>query len=127
MRFQAISSRVYWHKKGKIRLLRRSTVETVILLSQRKADAYVEVDLELSGLDLTSAEAKATYEEIKAYIKEKYDLNVSNLYIAQIREECGILERENYNLPKRESSKKPHCPIEKRDAILDAFEHFKMI
>ena len=61
----------------KIRLLSESTVETVILLSQRKADAYVEVNLELSDLDLTSAETKATYEEIKAYIKEKYDLNVS--------------------------------------------------
>ena len=86
-----------------------------------------EVDLELSDLDLTSAETKATYEEIKAYIKEKYDLNVSNLYIAQIKEECGILERENYNLPKGNGSKKLHCPIVKRDAILDVFEHFKMI
>ena len=102
-------------------------VETVILLSQRKADAFVEVDLDLSDLDLTSAEMKATYEEINAYIKEKYDLNVSNLYIAQIKEECGILERENYNLPKGEGGKKPHCPIVKREAILDAFEHFKMI
>ena len=102
-------------------------METVILLSQRKPDAFVEMDLELSDLDLTSAETKATYEEIKAYIKEKYNLNVSSLYIAQIREECGILEKENYNLPKRKGSKKPHCPIEKRDAILDAFEHFKMI
>ena len=102
-------------------------METVILLSQRKPDAFVEMDLELSDLDLTSAETKATYEEIKAYIKEKYNLNVSSLYIAQIREECGILEKENYNLPKRKGSKKPHCPIVKRDAILDAFRHFKMI
>ena len=101
--------------------------ETVVLLPQRKADAFVEVDLELSDLDLTSAETEATYEEIKAYIKEKYDLNVSNLYIAQIKEDCGILERENYNLQKGEGGKKPHCPIVKRDAILDAFEHFKMI
>ena len=98
-------------------MLGESTVETVILLSQRKADAYVEVDLKLSDLDLTSAETKVTYEEIKAYIKEKYDLNVSNLYIAQIKEECGILERENYNLPKGNGSKKLHCPIVKRDAI----------
>ena len=60
-------------------------------MSQRKADAFVEVDLELSDLDFTSAKTMATYEEIKAYIKEKYDLNVSNLYIAQIKEECGIL------------------------------------
>ena len=108
-------------------MLGESTVETVILLSQRKADAYVEVNLELSDLDLTSAETRATYEEIKAYIKEKYDLNVSNLYIAQIKEECGILERENYNLAKGEDGKKPHCPIVKRDAILDAFRYFSMI
>ena len=81
---------------------KQTTVETVILLSQRKADAYVEVDLELSDLDLTSAETKTTYEEIKAYIKEKYDLNVSGLYKLKIKEECGILERENYNLAKCE-------------------------
>ena len=56
-----------------IRLLSESTVEMVILLSQRKPDAYVEVDLELSDLDLTSAETRATYEEIKAYIKEKIE------------------------------------------------------
>ena len=100
-----------------IRLLSESTVETVILLSQRKPDAYVEVDLELSDPDLTSAETKATYEEIKAYIKEKYDLKVSNLYIVQIKEECGIPERQNYNLPKREGGKKPHRQIVKRDAF----------
>ena len=86
-------------------------------MSQRKPDAFVEVDLKLSDLDLTSAETRATYEEIKAYIKEKYDLSISNLYIAQIKEECGILEREKYNLPKGEGGKKPHCPIFKRDAI----------
>ena len=94
-------------KAMKLRLPARNTAETVILLSQRKPDAFVEVDLELSELNLTSAETKATYEEIKAYIKEKYDLNVSNLYIAQIKEECGILEREKYNLPKGEGGKKP--------------------
>ena len=40
-------------------------VETVVLLSQRKADDYVEVELELDELDVTSAESKATYAEIK--------------------------------------------------------------
>ena len=43
-------------------------VETVVLLSQRKADDYVEVELELDELDLTSAESKATYAEIKDYV-----------------------------------------------------------
>ena len=83
--------------------------------------------VKITDADLEDAETKDTYEEIKAYIKEKYDLNVSNLYIAQIKEECGILERENYNLPKGEGGKKLHCPIVKRDAILDAFRHFCMI
>lgn len=39
-------------------------VETVALLSQQKPDDYVEVELELDELDVTSAESKATYKEI---------------------------------------------------------------
>ena len=48
-----------------ISLDKESTVETVILLSRKKPDAFIEIDLEMSELDLTKAEAKATYEEIK--------------------------------------------------------------
>ena len=45
-----------------------SHVETVILLSQQKPDDRIEVEIELDELDLTSAESKATYEEIKEYV-----------------------------------------------------------
>ncbi len=69
-------------------------VETVVLLSQRKADDYVEVELELDELDVTSAESKATYKEIEEYVQNKYGLHVTNLYIAQPEykshiKECG--------------------------------------
>lgn len=43
-------------------------VEKVVLLSQQTPDDKIEIDLDLDGLDITSAESEATYEEIKAYI-----------------------------------------------------------
>ena len=76
---------------------------------------------------MTSAETKATYEEIKAYVLEQTGLHVSNLYIAQVKRECGIIERENYNKPKSEESRHPQCPEENRKAIVEALKHFGMI
>ena len=102
-------------------------VETVVLLSQQKADDYIEVELELDDLDLTSAESKATYAEIKDYVLEKHGLKVSNLYISQVKRKCGIEVGENYNLPKSEDSRQPQCPEEKEKAIKDALEHFGMV
>ena len=64
-------------------------VETVVLLSQQKADDYLEVEIDLDELDATSAETKATYEEIKKYVAEHNDgMKVSNLYIAQVKKKC---------------------------------------
>ena len=100
-------------------------VETVVLLSQRKLDDYVEV--ELDELDVTSAESKATYEEIKDYVFKTHGLKVSNLYISQVKRKCGIEVGENYNLPKSEDSRQPQCSEEKEKAIRDALEHFKMV
>ena len=102
-------------------------VETVVLLSQRKADDYVEVELELDELDVTSAESKATYAEIKDYVLKEHGLKVTNLYISQVKRKCGIEVGENYNLPKSEDSRQPQCPEEKEKAIKDALEHFGMI
>lgn len=102
-------------------------VETVCLLSQRKPDTTIEVDLDISELEVSSAETKATYEEIKSYVLKKFGLKVSNLYIAQVKRECGIVERINYNLPKTEGNRVPQCPEDKRKAIKDAFIHFQMI
>ena len=119
-------------------------VETVVLLSQQKPDDTIEIDLDLDELDATSAELKATYQEIKDYVLKESGLKVSNLYISQIKRKCGIEVGENYNLPKTENSKVPQCPKEKgagcpgdirsaptetecRDDIKAALKYFAMI
>ena len=118
----------YSENSGKCISITLSThVETVVLLSQRKADNYVEVELELDDLDLTSAESKATYKEIQEYVLKEHGLKVSNLYISQVKRKCGIEVGENYNLPKSEYNRQPQCPEEKENAIMDALKHFRMV
>ena len=101
-------------------------VETVILLSRKAPDAEIKVRLDMSELDITSAESKATYKEIQEYVKNKYDLHVTNLYIAQVKREFGIIERENYNTVEGKA-KVPQVTPEKREAIIDALKYFQMI
>lgn len=102
-------------------------VETVALLSKLDVDKHIDVEIKLDELDLTSAESKASYAQIKEYILEKFDLKVSTLYIAQIKKKCGIVLREHYNKSKKEKQVIPQCTPEKEEAIMDALRHFKMI
>ena len=88
----------------------------------------MNVTVDMDELDITSAESKATYEKIKKYVAEHNDgMKVSNLYIAQVKAKYGIIERENYNLPKSEDAKQPQCPKKKEDAIVEALRFFHMI
>ena len=102
-------------------------VETVCLLSKLNAKQHIEVEVKMDELDLTAAESKATYEEIREYVLEHTGLKVSHLYIAQVKQKYGIIERENYNKPKSENAKQPQCPPEKEKAIVEALKHFGMI
>ena len=102
-------------------------VETVCLLSKLHADQHIEVELQMDELDLTAAESKAAYEEIKDYVLEHTGLKGSSLYIAQVKEKCGIIERINYNLPKSENFRRPKYPLEKEMAIRETLKHFRMI
>ena len=104
-----------------------TTVETVVLLSQQKPDDTIEIDLDLDELDATSAELKATYQEIKDYVLKEFGLKVSSLYISQVKRKCGIEVGENYNLPKSENARVPQCPKEKEDAIKAALKYYAMI
>ena len=106
---------------------RTEHVETVVLLSKLNTKQHIEVELNLDELDLTAAESKATYDEIKAYVLEKYGLKVSSLYISQIKRKCGLDVGQNYNLSKKEDAKVPQCPPEKEAAIIEALKHFQMI
>ena len=102
-------------------------VETIVLLSQQRPDDTIEIDLDLDELDATSAELKATYQEIKDYVLKEFGLKVSSLYISQVKRKCGIEVGENYNLPKSENARVPQCPKEKEDAIKVALKYFAMI
>ena len=101
-------------------------IETCVLLSKLKSSKSVSIELDLDDLEITAAEAKATYGEIKEYILNKYGFKVSSLNIAQVKQECGIIERENYNKPSGKY-RQPKCPEHKFNAIKEALEHFKMI
>ncbi|MBR2042827.1 MAG: 23S rRNA (uracil(1939)-C(5))-methyltransferase RlmD [Clostridia bacterium] len=104
---------------------RTSHVETVALLSRQKVDEHIYFDVNVQDLPKT-ARTTATYPEIKAYVKDKYGLNVTSLNIAQVKEKHGFEKRENYNKGK-DGHRVPNCPPEKEKAIEDAFKHFGML
>ncbi|MEI3519901.1 MAG: recombinase zinc beta ribbon domain-containing protein, partial [Anaerosacchariphilus sp.] len=104
-----------------------NTVETVCLLSKLNAKQHIEVEIKMDELDLTAAESKATYDEIKGYVLEKHGLKVSSLYISQVKRKCGLDVGQNYNLSKKEDAKVPQCPPEKEAAIMEALKYFQMI
>ena len=105
-----------------------ANVETVVLLSKGMVDnRKVKVDFSLEDMDLSEFKGKATYEQIKAYVLEQTGLEVSSLYIAQIKKKCGLDVGENFNLPKSENTRQPQCTPEKEEAIMQAFRHFGII
>lgn len=96
-------------------------------MSKLHAKQHIEIDLSMDELDLTAAESKATYDEIKAYVLEKHGLKVSSLYISQVKRKCGLDVGQNYNLSKKEDAKVPQCPPEKEAAIMEALKYFQML
>ena len=58
-------------------------------------------------MDMSGFQNGTTYEEIKAYMLEKYGLKVSSLYISQIKRKCALEVGRNYNLSKKEDAKVP--------------------
>ena len=106
---------------------RTKHVEAVLLLTKLHVERHIEVNVSMDELDVTAAESKATYDQIRDYVWEHYQLKVSNLYIAQVKQKYGIIERENYHKAKNKNTKQPKCPKEKEDAIVEALKHFQMI
>lgn len=106
---------------------RTKHVEAVLLLTKLNVERHIEVDVSMDELDVTAAESKATYNEIREHVLEHHQLKVSNLYIAQVKQKHGIIERESYHKAKNENAKQPKCPKEKEDAIVEALKHFQMI
>ena len=103
-------------------------VETVVQLSKGNISSQnVRVEFSLEDMDMSGFRQGATYEQVQEWVQEKYGFHVTHLNIAKTKRKCGIIERENYNLPKSEDSRSPKTPKEKEEAINDAFLHFKMM
>lgn len=114
-------------KSAPVDLFPRTThVETVCQLVLRKPVVHVNIDVDVEEL-VQDKRGLATYGQIKDYVLEHTGLKVSSLYIAQVKQKCGIIERQNYNKPKSEDARQPQCPPEKEKAIMEALKHFGMI
>ena len=87
----------------------------------------VSVTLNLEDADLTAAENKATYEQIKDYALNTYGFQVTSLQIAQTKRKLGLPTGEHYNLSQKENQVLPNCPPEKESAIREALRHFRMV
>ena len=105
-------------------LCTENNVETVVVLRDKKVDGHISIDLDVEKLGIQ--DKKATYDEIKAYVSEKYGYKIPSLYIAQVKSKLGIKERKNYNTGNGKA-KVPNCPHEKEEAIKDALRHFGLI
>ena len=103
-------------------------VETVMCFSKGTyPHRSVKVEFLLEGLNVAQLQGSATYEQIKAYVLEHSGLKVSTLYIAQVKQKYGIIERECYNKPKSEDAKQPQCPPDKEAAIVEALKFYGLI
>ena len=103
-----------------------TTVETVCLLVLRNPVTHINIDVDVEEM-VQDKRGLATYEQIKDYVLERSGLKVSSLYIAQVKQKHGIIERENYNKPKSEDARQPQCPPDKERAITEALKHLGMI
>ena len=103
-----------------------NTVETVCLLVLRNPVTHINIDVDVEEM-VQDKRGLATYGQIKDYVLEQNGLKVSSLYIAQVKQKHGIIERDNYNKPKSEDVKQPQCPPDKERAITEALKHFGMI
>lgn len=105
---------------------RADHIETVCQLVLRKPAVHINIDVDVEEL-VQDKRGAATYGQIKDYVLEHSDLKVSSLYIAQVKQKHGIIERENYNKPKSGDAKQPQCPPEKEVAIMEALRYYGMI
>ena len=109
-------------------------VETVALLTKKgdfgkkKRDFQVEMEVPISpDMHQEYKEQKPTYENIKKYIMEKHGVNVHTAYIAEVKRDCELDMRPNYNVSKKEAPEIKSCTPEKREYIMEALRYYKLV
>lgn len=114
------------HFRFPVRYGETDTIETW-MGAEGEPDDEIAFVLDCSKVQVTVAEAKATYAEIRAYVLEHTGMKVSSLYIAQIKRKYGIDVGIAYNKPEQNKNHVPICPVEKELAIMDALKAFRML
>lgn len=115
-------------------------VETVVLLSHKKADSYIHIDVEFGEgegkipVDSIAKRAEAykpkekvTYKMIKEYIEAKYGFKVHTAYIAEVKRNLGLPMYDAPNAVEELKQPRKHPTAEKVEAIKDALKHFEII
>ena len=109
-------------------------VETVALLTKKgdlgkkKRDFQVEMEVPISpDMHKEYKEQKPTYENIKKYIMEKHGVKVHTAYIAEVKRDCELDMRPNYNVSKKEEPVIKSCTPEKREYIMEALRYYKLV
>lgn len=122
------------------RVCRRNTDETVVLLSHKKADSYIHIDVEFGEgegkipVDSIAKRAEAykpkekvTYKMIKEYIEAKYGFKVHTAYIAEVKRNLGLPMYDAPNAVEELKQPRKHPTPEKVEAIKDALRYFAVI
>ena len=115
-------------------------VETVVLLSHKKADSYIHIDVEFGEgegkipVDSIAKRAEAykpkekvTYKMIKEYIEAKYGFKVHTAYIAEVKRNLGLPMYDAPNAVEELKQPRKHPTPEKIEAIKDALRYFAVI
>ena len=103
-------------------------IETVAVLTREKSvKSYAYVNISPSELGMGGKVKKPTYKQIQEYVLKNHGLKVSSLYIANLKDELGLDKQFSYEEAEMSAEKRPKCPPEKREAILDAFRHFGLM
>ena len=97
------------------------------LVPKDEGGEHIRFIMDCTRTEISAAEAKATYAELKKYIYDRYGTKVSNLYIAQTKRKYGLNLRPNYNLAVDPVKHVPNCPRQKEVMIFEALKHFKML
>ena len=122
------------------RFLLNTIVETVVLLSHKKADSYIHIDVEFGEgegkipVDSIAKRAEAykpkekvTYKMIKEYIEAKYGFKVHTAYIAEVKRNLGLPMYDAPNAVEELKQPRKHPTPEKVEAIKDALRYFAVI
>ncbi len=104
-----------------------ANVETVALLSLKNDTPKIEVTMEVTADSNYRPKEKATYQNIKKYVKDNFGVNVHTRYIAEVKRMCGLEMGENHHKSQKENPEIKHCPPAKMMYIEDALKYFGLI